>query len=469
MSREINTPSREGMCSSADKLLVAWYADDFTGAAATMEVLNFAGIKTALFLEVPTAQQLDQFPGLQGFGVASTARAQTPDWMDRHLPLAFDRIKALEPEIVHYKVCSTLDSAPHIGSIGKAIELGAACFDNQSIPVLVAAPKMRRYQCFGQLFAGMGDQTFRLDQHPVMARHPVTPMQEPDVAAHILKQSDRLTAALIPFTEMTASSTYAPQTRGRADGLALVSIDSVNDDTDAAAGRIIWENRRAMPFVIGSQGIEYALVEHWQRTGGLEPISPPSGIGKAAAMMCVSGSVSPTTASQIEWSKQNGFECIALDAAQLCYDDAATDREVARVIKASKHALSQGRDPLVYSAAGPDDPMVERLIEAVSQSPLNMSDVNQKIGETLGFILKQVLTDCGVRRAVVSGGDTSGSVTQQLGIFALTALAPTIPGASICRVHSTNAFDGLELALKGGQMGSEDYFGWVRDGGGVRQ
>jgi uncharacterized protein YgbK (DUF1537 family) len=28
--------------------------------------------------------------------------------------------------------------------------------------------------------------------------------------------------------------------------------------------------------------------------------------------------------------------------------------------------------------------------------------------------------------------------------------------------------DGLELALKGGQMGSEDYFGWIRDGGGIR-
>jgi hypothetical protein len=28
--------------------------------------------------------------------------------------------------------------------------------------------------------------------------------------------------------------------------------------------------------------------------------------------------------------------------------------------------------------------------------------------------------------------------------------------------------DGLELALKGGQMGSADYFGWIRAGGGLR-
>jgi uncharacterized protein YgbK (DUF1537 family) len=69
---------------------------------------------------------------------------------------------------------------------------------------------------------------------------------------------------------------------------------------------------------------------------------------------------------------------------------------------------------------------------------------------------------------VISGGDTSGYATQQLGIFALSALAPTIPGASLFKAHADGPMDGLELALKGGQMGSPDYFGWIRDGGGLR-
>ena len=72
------------------------------------------------------------------------------------------------------------------------------------------------------------------------------------------------------------------------------------------------------------------------------------------------------------------------------------------------------------------------------------------------------------RRAVISGGDTSGHASRQLGIHALTAFAPTIPGAAIFRAHAESAHDGLELALKRGQMGSPDYFGWVRDGGGTR-
>jgi uncharacterized protein YgbK (DUF1537 family) len=53
----------------------------------------------------------------------------------------------------------------------------------------------------------------------------------------------------------------------------------------------------------------------------------------------------------------------------------------------------------------------------------------------------------------------------QLGLYALTSAAPTEPGAPLCRAHSdTPALDGLELVLKGGQVGSENFFEHVRLG-----
>lgn len=96
------------------------------------------------------------------------------------------------------------------------------------------------------------------------------------------------------------------------------------------------------------------------------------------------------------------------------------------------------------------------------------SQANQTLGAALGTVLERVLARSEVRRAVISGGDTSGFAAQQLGIYALSALARTIPGAAIFRAHADNQMDGLQLALKGGQMGSDDYFAWVRDGGGER-
>jgi uncharacterized protein YgbK (DUF1537 family) len=98
-------------------------------------------------------------------------------------------------------------------------------------------------------------------------------------------------------------------------------------------------------------------------------------------------------------------------------------------------------------------------LATVKQSRKTRSEVNQRIGEALGSALLRILTQSKIHRAVISGGDTSGFATCQLGIFALSALAPTIPGASLFKAHAQDAMDGLELALKGGQMGSPAYFG----------
>lgn len=165
--------------------LVAWYGDDFTGSSAVLEALTFAGLPSVLFLDIPTREQLELFPGSRGIGIASTARAHGPAWMDENLPPAFDWLRRLNAPVTHYKVCSTFDSAPHVGSIGRAIDIAAPRFGGDWIPLLIAVPEMRRYQCFGHFFAGSPQGVFRLDRHPVMARHPVTPMNESDVRLHL--------------------------------------------------------------------------------------------------------------------------------------------------------------------------------------------------------------------------------------------------------------------------------------------
>lgn len=453
--------------SLPDGLLVAWYADDFTGAAAVMEVLTFAGLPAMLFLEPPTQDQLAKYPDLKGIGVASTARAQSPEWMDAELPEIFAQLAALKPALMHYKVCSTLDSSAQVGSIGRAIEIGARAVSSAAVPILIAAPQMRRYQSFGHLFAGFGDAVFRLDRHPVMSRHPITPMNEADVAKHIALQSDNIDARCLTLEDISARATL-PRTAAKPGRIEAFTLDCMDDGTEAAVGRLMWEGRDANRFIVGSQGVEYALVRHWQDTGKIANIAAPQGIGRSDKMVVVSGSVSPTTADQIAWAKANGFAGIAFDATCVCAGPDELEREIAHCVAACLDAIDQGLDPLVHTAEGPDDPAVEAFKHTVTRAGQNMSEANQRVGEALGQVLHQTLMRGSVRRAVVSGGDTSGHATRQLGIFALSALAPTIPGAALFQAHADGPMDGLELALKGGQMGSPDYFGWVRDGGGQK-
>ena len=119
--------------------LLSWYGDDFTGSAAVMEVLTFGGVESVLFLDVPTLEQLADFPDARAIGVAGIARSQTPEWMDGHLPPVFSALAALGTPLTHYKVCSTLDSSPAIGSIGHALDLAAPILGGSWYPVLIAA------------------------------------------------------------------------------------------------------------------------------------------------------------------------------------------------------------------------------------------------------------------------------------------------------------------------------------------
>lgn len=446
--------------------LLTWYADDFTGAAAVLEVLAFAGIESILFLHVPTEEQLNRYSHMQAIGVASTARAQSPEWMDKNLPAVFDALQALNPQLLHYKICTTLDSSPTIGSIGRAIEIGYDRLGPDAVPVLVAAPQMRRYQYFGHLFASLGDAVYRLDRHPVMARHPVTPMTESDVAKHISAQSKHLSTSFLSVEDIAAkSSSEQVQEAGR---ISVFTMDCIDDATELAAGKRLWEQRQRNRFVVGSQGVEFALVRHWIESGVLPKQAPPASAGPSNGMVIVSGSVSPITAEQINWSRSNGFSPIRFNVCIVCADENELEKEIIRVVDAGAMALANQSDPLIFTAEGPDDPAVGNFIDAVSASGKAMSEANKNIGLALGKILHRILVQSKVRRAVISGGDTSGYVIQTLGIIALSALAPTIPGASLSRAHADGPMDGLELALKGGQMGSEDYFGWIRDGGGVR-
>lgn len=445
---------------------IAWLGDDFTGAAAVMEVLTFAGLPSVLFTSIPDADLAARFAGAGGVGIATTARSHGPEWMETHLPPLLGWLEALSPAILHYKICSTFDSAPHVGSIGRAVEIALRIRPARAVPILTAAPAMRRFQVFGHLFAGTAEGVFRLDRHPVMAHHPVTPMTESDLLRHLAAQT-RLPAALIDLEALaTGASGRAEAAMGQ--GARILSVDCADAASEAAAGQFLWEKRATMGLVAGSQGVEYALVRHWQATGLLPPPPPAPSAGAVDRIAAVSGSVSPVTARQLAWAGGAGFALIPFEAAAACGSADELAAEEARAIRSACEAADRGQSPLVHSAAGHDDPAVARFRAALSLSGLAPEDANRRTGEGLGRVLDAVLRQTGVRRAVISGGDTSGHGMRQLGLKALVALAPTIPGAALCRAYGEPPHDELEIALKGGQMGSDDYFGWIRAGGGPR-
>jgi 3-oxoisoapionate kinase len=447
-----------------DGLLVGFYGDDFTGSTSVMEVLTFAGLPTVLFLEVPTTERLARFAGHRGIGIAGVARSQSPAWMEENLPPVFRTLADLMAPVAHYKVCSTFDSAPHVGSIGRAIDLATPVLGGTWHPLVVAAPAIARYQAFGNLFAAVNGVGYRLDRHPTMSRHPVTPMDEADVRLHLAKQTDR-SLGLVDLVAMKCGEADASLDRERALGAEIVALDVVDDETLREAGRLVWEHRGERLLAIGSQGVEYALVAHWRAAGLLEQPKAAFCAPPAERIACVSGSCSPVTAGQIAFAEQNGFATIRLDAAR-AVDEVAWERELGQAADRALASVGEGKDPLVFTASGPDDPAVARMATAIETCGLKTGMVNDRVGAGLGRLLDRVLREAGLARAAIAGGDTSGHATLRLGVYALTAMAPIAPGAPLCRAHSDDpAHAELEIALKGGQIGAPDFFCAVKRGG----
>jgi 3-oxoisoapionate kinase len=164
------------------------------------------------------------------------------------------------------------------------------------------------------------------------------------------------------------------------------------------------------------------------------------------------------TAGQIAHAEANGFTSIPLDAARAVSENAWGD-EIGRAADAALQVLGEGRDPLVYTARGPDDAAVAAVNEAVRASGVTSGIVNDRIGTGLGLLLDRVMRRANLTRGVIAGGDTAGHAAQSMGICALTALAPIAPGSGLSLAHTDDAArPTFEIALKGGQIGAPNFF-----------
>lgn len=445
--------------------LLTFYGDDFTGSSAVMEVLSFAGVPTMLFMDAPTPDVLDRFPDLRAVGVAGIARSKSPDWMETNLPPIFEALKRLDGRIVHYKTCSTFDSAPHVGSIGKATELGHSVFGGDWVPLVVGAPAIQRYQVFGNLFAGVGNQVHRLDRHPVMYRHPVTPMDESDLCRHLSHQTD-LPCGVVDLAAMKAGRADAALARCQSDGAVILALDVLDDETLAAAGRLVWQAQGGAKFAVGSQGVEYSLVAHWRALGIIPAHYTPPSLTPVDQIFAVSGSCSPITARQIEHAERSGFSVLDFDATA-AVDPGRLATEVDRVLAEALRLLSASRDVLVTTARGPDDSAVSRMSDTIARSGADAGEVNDRLGGALGTLVSEVRRSTRLPRIAIGGGDTSGHALTALGAEALSPVAPLAPGAPLCRVVTQRdaAIDGLEVTLKGGQMGAPEFFSQAKGSG----
>ncbi|WP_343737145.1 four-carbon acid sugar kinase family protein [Achromobacter sp.] len=473
---------------------VCWYGDDFTGATDTLAEVARAGLRSLLFLGVPSSSQLERAGPLDAIGIAGAARGMAPAEMAEELRAVGAFMASTGARVLHYKCCSTFDSAPHIGSIGVAVRELRRHFANPIVPIVGGQPSIGRYCSFGNLFAraGSAPEIYRIDRHPVMSVHPVTPMHEADLRRHLEAQglegvrsvphvaypsglgvglgsetgSETDANSATSSVGSSVAGSVANSDAGSASSSTALDawideviestsgpllLDLVDESQLAVIGRLIQRAASRAPLLaVGPSSVQQALGR--ARSAAHSPAAPATPLGPAnGPVLVVAGSLSPVTARQIAACESYTRQPLQVERLLSDADYAAQQVALATV------TLAGGRNVLVHTDKPTGTVNADQTAATARGTAKLAADIvraSAKAGHRLN-------------RIGIAGGDTSSQATLALGLWGLAFRCVLAPGVTVSVSHSDDPVtDGVELMLKGGQMGGDRLFDTLAAGNG---
>jgi 3-oxoisoapionate kinase len=433
--------------------LAAFYGDDFTGATENLAQFCRHGLKGRLFFtSANRAAILEMAPALDVVGLAGTARGLAPEAMTREIEPALGLIETLAPRLMQFKVCSTFDSSPTMGSIGHVMELARRRWPSCALPVLPATPAFGRYTAFSHLFTRYQGEICRLDQNPAMAYHPSTPMTEADLRRHLRTQTAIPPAAVTLLDYREADGGWE-RLVGAADEKRFVVLDATDqDELEHAATLILRLAEQRSTLAVAAQGFADAMGRlQAQDLPGRRPL--PTTYAGVERLLVLSGSCSPQTRGQLGYFESRGGAILSLPPEEALRDAPGLARRLAGQVAA---LFGEGRDVAVATTRGEADVVADLSTERLATA----------VGEVFARLTREVRDADDLHRVVFAGGDTSSQAMRQLGADALELVAfDEAQGGHLCRlVAEGSSLDGLEVVLKGGQIGAEDFFVRVKQG-----
>jgi uncharacterized protein YgbK (DUF1537 family) len=418
--------------------LLGCIADDFTGATDLASTLVRQGMRAVQVIGVPPAADGgSSLPEADAVVIALKSRTIPATEAVAQSLAACDALLAAGAKQFLFKYCSTFDSTDE-GNIGPVAEALLKRLDGGFAIACPAFPTNGRTIYRGHLFVGGA-----LLNESGMENHPLTPMRDANLVRVLSRQTEG-GVGLLPFAivEQGAVAIRREVTRLRDAGRRFAIADAITDAHLMALG----EACAGHALITGGSGIAMGLPENFRRAG-LLPARGDAGalpeVGGLAAVLA--GSCSRATLGQIGLARDH-VPTLELDA--LATPDAGALARQAKEWMAGK--LEAGR-PVVIAASAPPD-----RVEAL-QKKLGRDAAGALVEEAMAEIA-EALVAAGVRRLVVAGGETSGSVVQRLGVQALRIGAEIDPGVPWTYATPASAPEGMLLALKSGNFGARDFF-----------
>ncbi|MET7247401.1 four-carbon acid sugar kinase family protein [Methylobacterium sp. EM32] len=400
-------------------------ADDLTGAVMIAGAIEAEGLAAPVVLDGGPPE-----PCGSGIAIYATrARLAPASEAVAEVARLAGRLDAAGCAQVAYKVGATFDSTD-AGNIGPVADWLAARYGQRPLLMSAGLPRLGITVHQGYLF-----YRGRLVSESIKRLDPVTPMSDPDLVRSLGRQT-RAPVALLAHRWLAAGFEAAGTELQRlvAEGAELVLMDC-SDDADAATGARLAEADRA---TLGSDAHIVALaLRRGIRAEAPVPVHFVDGPGAVLV-----GSVGPVAQTQVA--------AFAAKAPVFILDVADERPEAALIAQALDWAaLRIGAHPLaIATGSSPED-------VARAQGRHGAMGAARRAERILAGIAAG-LVGRGVRRLVVSGGETSGAVAAALGIARVRALPESALGAGFCVAEAPVP---LSLFLKPGKLGTDAILG----------
>jgi uncharacterized protein YgbK (DUF1537 family) len=408
-------------------------ADDFTGASDLAAILARSGHKVGLRIGVPDrAEPHDDAAAFEV--IALKCRTEPVAEALELTGQAADWLLARGARQLYWKYCSTFDSTAdgNIGPVAEALmdRLGA----RQTI-YCPAFPENGRSIYMGNLFVG----DVPLAESP-MKDHPLTPMRDSNLMRLLAPQvTGKVGHVPWQVVERGSDAVRNRLSELEAAGAAHVVPDAIRQDDLTAIAEAVTDFK----LVTGGSALALDMPRLMEARGLVEPAAggieqPTTGGGR----LVLSGSCSAMTRAQVAAYAQTAAS-YKLDPLALAASGDALDEAVGWL-----RAQPVEADKLVYATAEPAE-------VAAAQDKLGRERAGAVVEQALARLAQEGFA-LGVRRFVVAGGETSGAVTQALGVDRLSVGREIAPGVPWC--FATREGETFAITLKSGNFGAEDFF-----------
>ena len=399
-------------------------ADDLTGGVKVASLLEVAGVHCPLVTSVAALATVND--DAQAVVVGRKLLALPAEDAVADARRSAEALLAKGAEQLYYKY-SALFSSTERGNIGPVAEALMAMTGTDRVLFCPGRPERNATVYQGRLFLKS------LMLHETPRRHdPVTPMTNSNLV-EVLQSQSRVEVGLLDHRTMRAGEAACRRflAEQAVAGVRFFIVDVV-DPPDV--GQVAALSRDA-PLVTGSDDLPVALARGWRRRELRKLPPPPCG-----PVAVIAGSCTPKTRRQLERFEAR-WPVLWIDVLKAAGDASLVDR----VVDWAGHRLADG--PVAVATTTDADGVKH------AQAELGREGASAVADGMLGAVARGLHAQ-GVRKFVVAGGETSGTVLQTLGVDRVEVGAYDELEGGFCQ---TAGEDPLSLVLKAGSAGNDDF------------